>query len=185
MKKYRLKINYSEITEENFEVAQRLREGNADGDILMEGSVTSNSGLTHSYKVPDDIPKSWLTEIKEPLSFEEWNKEEYPLQAHPSARLLENKKIWNAAIENYKLSQDVDEEPEKINDPSWDAVLEAYEHVKLPDGEINEVAQSDGFMFHKLYNGLNVSPRDGSVKIHINDIFNIWKAALKYARGEK
>ena len=111
MKKYRLKINYSEITEENIMKANALREVLLDGQVCKhEGDSFYRFDLTGACYNLGDIPKSWLTEIKEALSFEEWYRID-SVNENPISReeFVNREKIWNAAIENYKLGQDVDE----------------------------------------------------------------------------
>ena len=121
-KKYRLKINYSEITEDNFEDVQDLRESKAVDEIF---TIHSGIGLRplkdHQVYVKNQegvfiASKTWLTEIKEPLSFEEWDKENfsqdgmglYPIE-DVKKRKAHRKAGWNACLENQKLGV-VDEE---------------------------------------------------------------------------
>jgi len=112
MKKYRLKINYSEITEENFNIAQFLRKNKLDGELCQEDkSLDDMPKNTECVNFGDlgyfCITKSWLTEIKEALNFEGWYRRD-SVNENPISReeFLNREKIWNAAIENYKLSQD-------------------------------------------------------------------------------
>ncbi len=108
MKKYRLKINYSEINKGNLDAAYHLSQ--VDGEI---GHIENEDlediifgSTTHYYFIA--IPESWLTEIKEPLSFGEWEKNYKPIDHWASLGSGDLLNSWNAAIENYKLSQKVD-----------------------------------------------------------------------------
>lgn len=53
-----------------------------------------------------DIPKSWLTEIKEPLSFEEWYKDAFHVNHSREEHKRQQRMTWEAALENYKLPQE-------------------------------------------------------------------------------
>jgi len=157
MKKYRLKINYSEITEENFEVAQRIRECEIDGKIgTFIGGVSERSHFTpcdsSKMVLANDIPKSWITEIKEVLSFEEWlNGDGTGKNVRAENPVWLAQDAWNAAIENYKLSQEPSEE-------------------------------KDNTALSKLHDEINDFTRPSlSFK---ESIEYIWHNALKYARGQ-
>ena len=47
----------------------------------------------------------WLTEIKEPLSFEEW----FKIRNYPDSDIRLHSITWDAALENQRLGQTVDE----------------------------------------------------------------------------
>ena len=78
----------------------------------MEGETVGQSGLTHTYIVAADIPKSWLTEIKEVLTVEEAYSEfeTNPVFTHSHMSYNVFDTIWNITIENYKLSHEVGKE---------------------------------------------------------------------------
>lgn len=105
-KKYRLKINYSEITEENFDMVRELRKHDLDGNIVDD-----------SMTILQFIKKSWLTEIKEPLTHGEWFKNAYP-GFHDDSFDWKKDQVdkfgstlqgWEACLKNQKLGQVVDE----------------------------------------------------------------------------
>lgn len=97
MKKYRLKINYSEITKDNFDFVRLIRE--------QDGEIIAGMGLD-TEKL---IKLGWLTEIKEPLSCEEWVRENKIDLDKLEYGLGQVELIWEAALENQKLGV-VDEE---------------------------------------------------------------------------
>lgn len=97
-KKYRLKIIYP-INEELFAMVEDFRRDKLDGKIINSRENNINF-----------IPKSWLTEIKEPLSFEEWNKETL-IQNNELMTAYDHRKLaWNACLENQKLSSELKKE---------------------------------------------------------------------------
>ena len=107
-KKYRLKINYSEITDDNFIWVQRMREKSVDGEICRPYTKEGE----YYFEKKDiffEIPKSWLTEIKEPLTDDEaWKA--YKIKYHGEENSLSDKNYfkggWNACLENYKLEKE-------------------------------------------------------------------------------
>lgn len=114
MKKYRLKINYSEVTNDNFDDVAELRSSNIDGEICqyMEydrgeriGDAKPNSegfglfnfgGSDHFF-----IKASWLTEIKDPKTCAEFLDEKYSNAI--VSKKIEIEYIWNSAVENERL----------------------------------------------------------------------------------
>ena len=160
MKKYRLKINYSEITEENFLHAEGIRRCGIDNTIVEEHKkdefstiIKTEAGEYHN------IPKSWLTEIKDALNFAEWFNGEIEVLDSDSSSDIDFDFIrhwaydsWNAAIENYKLSQ-------KSETRSNDALYAFFDEVGAITGPLQENITTD-------------------------TIRRIWNAALKYARGQ-
>lgn len=159
-KKHRLKINYDEITEENFSEVQRMREHKIDGQTCeYEEDASREEGREiwhfNGSAGAFEIKKSWLTEIKEPLSFEEWDQSKYGKISEHSEMLVTTKYIneqqrmhrekgWNASRENDKIGVVVDEE-------------------------------KDEEAFYNFCATFRSNP---------NDPFVFWTAALKFARGQ-
>lgn len=159
MKTYRLKINYSEIGQKNLKQAAKIQD--FDGSIIepvdeISPFVLHKIGYTPEFDF-NILPKSWLTEIKEPLSFEEFfelendknpSRMEY---TNPAAKTY-GKFTWKAAIENYKLSLGDDQK----------TLSKLHDEITSFTGPMQE----------------DISLSTGTVEY-------IWEAALKYARGEK
>lgn len=100
-KKYRLKINYSEITEENIEIAASLKFYDNKTCEKVEGGYKFSDV---NFISQDIIKDSWLTEIKVPLTFEEWYRIDSLNEGPISREDFEyREKIWNAALENQKI----------------------------------------------------------------------------------
>lgn len=105
-KKYRLKIIYP-INEELFAMVEDFRRDKLDGKIINSRENNINF-----------IPKSWLAEIKEPLTHNEWFDKENP--DFPSDSFDWNKDqndkytstshTWESCLENKKLSSELKKE---------------------------------------------------------------------------
>ena len=116
-----MKINYSEITKENFDFVRCMLEDKLDGKICERSPGNGgdfykfNNGKTYR----NGMILDFLTEIKEPLSFEEWFKIEWdqdPLDVDAKVKeefRLWSRDSWNACLENQKLGVVVDEEKDR------------------------------------------------------------------------
>lgn len=113
-KKYRLKINYSEITEDNFEVVEKIRTYEIDGKTCSDSNYNEDTFVFDRVEgliELKNLPKSWLTEIKEPLTKQEaWEdcKESIKEEIFKSQGWYFYKG-WEACLKNQKLGQVVDE----------------------------------------------------------------------------
>jgi len=107
MKRYRLNIKYP-VHKKFLTPAYLLREYEGEEINILESTHVDNVCI--SYKCGYYFPESWLTEIKESLSFEEWDKSQRLPEFVSSSYRHDREITWNAAIENYKLSHDITEE---------------------------------------------------------------------------
>ena len=103
-KKYRLEINYSEVTKDNFDEATMLRKYELDGGICWLSDNDNKEyrfeGHGGSYKITTE---SWLSEIKAkvPLEFKEWEyQQDFSVWG---SRLFQQEATWNGAIKNDRL----------------------------------------------------------------------------------
>lgn len=150
-KKYRLKINYSEITEENFLHAEGIRKKGLDDTIctVEEGIIKTEAGEFYN------IPKSWLTEIKEPLNCGEWLQSRYfkgvSIKCDTIDGAFSLQELWDAAIKNYKLSLENKKENKKSVDfdKEWDS-YGAPEVVKEILSEIQWNLKAACEYFHRV-----------------------------------
>ena len=155
-KRCRLKINYSEIKNRaDFERAKEIIEEGIDGKIfILDGGIYIQEGTVKRFDFHKFIKKSWLTEIKEPLSFEEWNKskniEWVEIIANGEDGNISLKDVWNACLENQKLGV-VDEEKD-------------HEAFKKFNTCTNLILGEKEFVMNST-------------------LRSVWSAALKYARG--
>lgn len=116
-KKYMLKIVYSDIqSRANFEAAKEIIEEGIDGKVFILTGTVYRLECTKRDFIFQDFIKLWLTEIKEPLSFDEWFKNEaftegldLSTDEHKSLEMW-TEDSWNACLENQKLGVVVDEE---------------------------------------------------------------------------
>ena len=155
-KKYQLKIIYP-VSEKDFKLANDLRTDRLDKTECIKSGNILKFNNRDSYFL-SAFPKSWLTEIKVPLSFDEWFKKWFS-HYYPNGNINDQLELkvnlcnsWNAALENQKLG--------------------------VVDEHTDEKACEDWLDSNKL-KGFTIVCENG---YHF-DLDDFWKAALKYARG--
>lgn len=108
-KKYMFKIDYSEVTEKNVETVSNIVRNRMDGEICTKDSESFNYIFKDSNSWDlSGLPKSWLTEITEPLEFDEWfEQQDLPLL---ESTKTQHERTWKAGIENdhLKIMQTLD-----------------------------------------------------------------------------
>ena len=124
IKKYRLEINYSEVTDENIELVAKLKEHGLNGGIC-----TTEDGVCFEFRTVIGEAVNWdlgiltsgsfLTEIKKALTCGEFIGEHYPKA--DIAKSIEIEYIWNSAIESHKLDVSL-----------WKGALKGVNNVKPP-----------------------------------------------------
>ncbi len=165
--KYMFKIKWDEVTTENIQNVWTLWNAGKDGMICKLKKLAPEFGDRYVFEDGKDwlvkcIKNSWLTEIKEPLSFEEWDKTEYENVTDPEythnmkkgnlyqLKRSSRKEGWNAALENQKLR-----------------VVDHDKDVEALDKLLDDIGAISG----PCHN-----PK-------VETVIKVWKAALKYARG--
>lgn len=113
-KRYELKIDYSDIqNKDDYKLVQELEKLHLDGTICIFGEAESSKNDTRLMHFDNagyfEIKRSWLTEIKEPLTMQEaWEK--YSAGTLPLAEQESFDGGWISCLENQKLGVVVDEE---------------------------------------------------------------------------
>jgi len=123
-RRWKLKREFP-VPAEFLEPAYHLREYEGK-EIFLEESTHEND-LCISVHCGYYFPISWLTEIKEPLSFCEWDKinRESPISVE---EYNDRQDIWNACLENQKLGIVVDEKKDTEAFKEW-----VNKQLKSPD----------------------------------------------------
>ena len=155
MKKYRLKIKWP-IAENELNLALFIRQNDEENTII------DSSRIDNFYK-GTGVPESWLTEIKEPLSFEEWDRINYIESTDPQDTTLRQCKINKNNRDHRKIG--------------WSACLENQKPAHEPD----HLEDTENFLRAQVnYEKCDLYP--GAHTHQMRAWF--WNAALAYARGQ-
>lgn len=149
-KRYRLEINYDEITKDNIDVAHRIKDLGIDGSTSISSDKyyayfktkpSSNHPNEAGIELPDKT--GWLTEIKEPLSFEEWFMSSMNL---PDVSKASASVCWNGCLENQKLAHNI-----KLDEVRKDFIkhIEINE-TKIVDKEVLISVLEDAFKLMEM-----------------------------------